>query len=147
MSALTRWTPSTPFFSRRFDRLFDDFLSDLPSRLGESVERDAWLPAVDIREAEDAIFLDAELPGVEKGDVEVSVENNRLTLTGERKFENEEKRENYHRIERGYGHFSRSFTLPSAVDREKVEAKFKNGVLTVRLPKSELAKARRIEIN
>lgn len=149
MSALTRWTPAANLLAPRFNRLFEELFSDVPNRfLGDTLmERGTWMPAVDIRETENAIELDAELPGLTKKDIELSVENNVLTLSGERRFENEENRDSYHRVERGYGKFTRSFTLQGTVDREKVQAKFKDGVLTIHLPKTEMAKARRIEIN
>lgn len=149
MNALTRWNPTSNLLSPRFNRLFEEIFSDAPSRFfGDTLmERGTWMPAVDIRETETAIELDAELPGLSKKDIELSVENNVLTLSGERRFENEENRDNYHRVERGYGKFTRSFTLSGTVDREKVQAKFKDGVLTIHLPKIETAKARRIEIN
>jgi HSP20 family protein len=148
MSALTRWNPNAAMLGPRFNRLFEDLFTEMPARfLNESVERGNWMPAVDVRENEDAIVLEAELPGMTKKDIELSVENNVLTMSGERRFENEENRESYHRIERGYGRFTRAFTLSSTVDREKVVAKFKDGVLSIHLPKTEVAKARRIEIN
>lgn len=148
MNALNRWNSPSTVVSPRFSRLFDELFSDTPSRfLGDTtLDRGSWLPAVDVRETENEIVLDVELPGLTKKDIEVSIENNVLTLSGERRFENEQNRDSFHRVERGYGKFTRSFTLSSTVDREKVEAKFNDGVLTIRVPKSETAKARRIEI-
>jgi HSP20 family protein len=107
----------------------------------------AWAPAVDIFETENSIILKAELPGVEPNDVEVRVEDNTLYLKGERKFEKETKEENYHRIERSYGSFARSFTLPNSIDAEKVAAEYKDGLLTLTLPKHEEAKPKTIKIN
>jgi HSP20 family protein len=107
-----------------------------------------WVPAVDIFENEKKeLVLKAELPEVKKEDVSVTVENNTLTLSGERKFDSEVKKEHYHRIERAYGSFSRSFSLPATVDTGKIAADFKNGVLTVRLPFREEAKPRSISID
>jgi HSP20 family protein len=101
---------------------------------------------VDIFENEGNLVLKAELPGIEPKDVDVRVENNVLTLRGERKFENEVKREQYHRVERAYGTFSRSFTLPNVVDTDKIKAEFKDGVLRVTLPQREEAKPKQITI-
>lgn len=107
----------------------------------------SWVPAVDIFENEKKeLVLKAELPDVKREDVSVTVENNTLTLSGERKFDGEVAREQYHRIERAYGAFSRSFSLPATVDTTKVAAEFKNGVLTVRLPFREEARPRSVNI-
>ena len=105
-----------------------------------------WTPAVDVAENENSLILKADLPGVEQNDIAINLENGTLTLKGERKFEKTEDKEGYHRIERGYGAFARSFTLPDSVDAEHVKADFKNGVLTVTLPKKELAKPRAIKV-
>ena len=120
-------------------RLFDERLY----RNGESV---GWTPAVDIYEDDEGVTLRFELAGVEPKDVDIRFENGVLTLRGERKLEKEEKRENYHRVERSYGTFTRSFTLPGTVDAEKIRAESKNGVLTVSLPKKAEAKPRAIEV-
>jgi HSP20 family protein len=107
-----------------------------------------WVPAVDIFQNEKKeLVLKAELPDVGKEDVSVTVENNTLTLSGERKFDNEVKKEHYHRLERSYGSFSRSFSLPTTVDSAKIAAEFKHGVLTIRLPFREEAKPRSIAID
>jgi HSP20 family protein len=107
-----------------------------------------WVPAVDIFENEKKeLVLKADLPDVKKEDVAVTVENNTLTLSGERKFDTEVKRDHYHRIERSYGNFSRSFSLPATVDSGRIGAEFKNGVLTIRLPFREEAKPRSINID
>jgi HSP20 family protein len=107
----------------------------------------SWAPAVDILEQDGNIVLKAELPGVDPKDVEVRVENNTLTLRGERRFDNETKRENYHRVERSYGTFTRSFSLPNVVDTEKIKAEYRDGVLNVTLPTKEEAKPKQISIN
>ena len=107
-----------------------------------------WVPAVDIFENEKKeLVLKAELPDIKKEDVSVTVENSTLTLSGERKFDVEVKKDHYHRIERSYGSFSRSFSLPAPVDSGKIAAEFKNGVLTIRLPFREEAKPRSIAID
>jgi HSP20 family protein len=107
----------------------------------------SWAPAVDIYEKDGNIVLKAELPGLDPKDVDVRVENNVLTLRGERRFDNEVKRDNYHRVERAYGTFTRSFTLPNVVDTGNIKADFKDGLLHVVLPKKEEAKQRQIQIN
>jgi HSP20 family protein len=103
-------------------------------------------PAVDVREENDAVVVEAELPGMKAEDVNVSLEGNLLTISGERKFEHEKEEEGYRRIERSYGSFSRSFTLPDTVELERCEADMKGGVLKIRFPKSEKAQPRRIDV-
>lgn len=105
-----------------------------------------WSPSVDIREDQNSLVLEADLPGVKAEDFNLSIENYKLTLSGERKFEKEAKGENYHRVERSYGSFTRTFTLPSTVSVEDVKADFKDGVLQVTLPKREEVKARQINV-
>ena len=109
--------------------------------------RGAWVPAVDVEETDNSYLFSAELAGLGKDDVEITFEDNVLTLSGERKIEKDEENDNYHRIERSYGTFTRSFNLPSHVDSTKVEAKFDNGILTIEVPKSEQAKPQKIEIS
>lgn len=123
-------------FSLSMPRSFED----------EGFVRGAWNPSVDIFENKDQLVLEAELPGMKREDFELTIENNVITLRGERKFEKKEETDNYHRVERSYGAFSRSFTLPQSVSAENATADFKNGVLRVTLPKREEVKARRIEI-
>ncbi|MCU1289316.1 MAG: hspA 1 [Acidobacteria bacterium] len=106
----------------------------------------AWSPQVDIFENKDQIVLEAELPGMKPEDVNISIENNVLTLHGERKFEKKDENDNFHRVERSYGSFTRSFTLPPTVSSENAQAEFENGVLRLTLAKREEAKPRRIEI-
>ncbi|MGB5400706.1 MAG: Hsp20/alpha crystallin family protein, partial [Thermoanaerobaculia bacterium] len=115
-------------------------------RLGEDL-RNAWVPPVDVQETEDAYVFTAELPGMSKDDVSITLEDNLLTLSGERSLKEKEEGENFHRVERAYGSFSRSFSLPSQVDSSKVEASFKDGLLTVEIAKAEQAKPRKIEIH
>jgi len=106
----------------------------------------AWTPACDIYETEKAIVLKVELPGIKKEEVSVSIENNLLTIHGERKFQEETKRENYYRVERNYGEFFRSFTLPNYIEPAKILAEFKEGLLVLNLPKREEAKPKQVEI-
>lgn len=108
--------------------------------------RGAWSPNVDIYDDRERLIVEAELPGMKRDDFEVSVENNVLTLKGERKFEKKTDGDNYHRVERSYGSFTRQFTLPQTVTAEGASADFENGVLRVALPKREETKARKIEI-
>ncbi len=123
------------------------FSSNFPRSFGdEGIARGAWTPNVDILENKDEIVLEAELPGMNREDFELTIENNVLTLRGERRFEKKDETDNYHRVERAYGAFSRSFTLPQTVSAEGATAEYKNGVLRVVLHKREEVKARRIEI-
>jgi HSP20 family protein len=108
--------------------------------------RGAWSPSVDIYENKDQIVLEAELPGMRPENVDISIENNVLTIHGERKFEKKDEQDNFHRVERSYGSFTRSFTLPPTVTSDNVDASFDNGVLKLTLAKREEAKPRRIEI-
>jgi len=140
---VTRWTPSQQaVVAQPLFRLFDTFFNDA----GEDLATRTWTPPVDIQETDDAYRIHAELPGMTKDDIQITMENNVLRLSGERKFEKDTKQENYHRIERTYGAFSRSFALPNQVSSDKVEAKFENGVLSIVVPKAEQAKPRRISI-
>src|SRR2546423_15420061 len=112
----------------------------------EGIARGAWMPSVDIYENKDQIVIEAELPGMKREDFDLSFENNVITLRGERRFEKKDESDNYHRVERSYGSFTRSFTLPPTVSGEGIAAEYRNGVLRVTLPKPEEVKARRIEI-
>lgn len=135
--------PSIPTFRKELDRLFEDVFGPRTEQEGVLVQ---WYPAVDVKEDEKAFYVTADLPGIKKEDVDISIEGNRLCISGERSFESEEKKENYHFIERGYGKFSRSFTIPSAVDVDNIKATYKDGVLTVELPKKEEVKPRKVAI-
>src|SRR3989441_10415057 len=144
---LTRWEPLREMeeFQNRLSTLFGR-----PSRRTngrEEITLPEWTPLADITEDEKEYLIKAELPELRKEEVKVTVENGVLTISGERKFEQEEKKKKYHRVERGYGTFVRSFTLPDDSDANRVKAEFKNGLLTVRLPKSERAKPKQIEVN
>lgn len=124
------------------------FTGGRPVLLGqEEMANGAWVPSVDIFEDKEKLTLEAELPGMKREDFEISVENNVITLSGERKFEKRTEGDNYHRVERSYGSFTRSFTLPQTVTADGATAEFENGVLRVSLPKREETKARKIEIS
>jgi len=123
------------------NRLHDHFLS------GRGLAKQAFQVAVDIREEDDAFYVDAEVPGLAAEDVKVDVEKNVLTLSGERKVEKEESEGTYRRVERQYGSFTRSFTLPETVDTENISADLKEGVLALRLPKKEAPTPRKISVN
>jgi len=124
------------------------FTSSLPRDFSrEELASGGWSPSVDIYENENEIVLEAELPGMKREDFELSIENNIITLKGKREFEKKEEGDNYHRVERAYGTFTRSFSLPRSVSAEETKADFKNGVLRVSLPKREEARARRIEVS
>jgi HSP20 family protein len=112
----------------------------------QALGRGVWTPQVDIYETKDQILLDAELPGMNKEDIHLTFENNVLTLSGERRFEKDVEGQNYHRVERSYGSFTRSFTLPNTVSWEGITAEYRNGVLHLSLQKKEEVKARQIEI-
>lgn len=130
----------------RMNRLFNDVHGH--ARRDDEVlgTRGSWVPAVDIYEHEGALVMKAELPDMQRDDIDVSVENQTLTLRGERRLESDVKQESFHRIERAYGGFSRAFTLPATVDASQISAEYKNGVLTVRLPFREEAKPRSIKV-
>lgn len=150
-NSLTRF-PRTAVFGEPLFRNLDQLLSDdifrpFGALSREGLRTDAWLPAVDIRETEESFEFTAELPGLTKDNVNITVENKVLTLTGERKWEDEENKNSYHRVERAYGSFSRSFTLPGTVNPDKVEAKFDNGLLTISVLKADEIKPRQIEIH
>jgi len=139
--SLIRWDPFREF-------------STLPRRFGGFFDKDwevpmsttAWSPSVDVFENQNEVVFTAELPGMNAKDIDVKLENNVLTLKGERHFEKETKEENYHRVERAYGNFSRAFTLPTAVNADKITAEYKDGILKIVLPKKEETKAKPIKI-
>ena len=144
--AIVRFDPfrNLHTFEDRMNRLFDQ--SFAPQARGEE-NLTAWAPAVDIYETEKEIVLKADLPGVKLSDVDIRVENNTLTVRGERNFETEVKEDNYTRVERSYGAFSRSFALPSSVDADKISAGYENGVLQLTMPKREEARPKQIKVN
>lgn len=152
--SLIRWNPThdverwpADFFGiqRDINRLFDSFFrSTMP--LEETMATTYFAPAVDIAEQDNEFVVKVELPGVAKEDVKISLESNVLTIKGEKRQEKEEKNKNFHRVERSYGTFQRSFTLPSTVKNDKIDAVFNNGILSIALPKSEEAKPKQIEV-
>lgn len=127
------------------NRLFEEAFSPVLAR--EGTWSRSWEPAVDIYETDEEILLKAEVPGIGKDQVSIEVKEGVLTLSGERKFEKEVNEEQYHRVERSYGAFHRTFTLPSSVDAERVNASLRDGVLEIRLPKREEAKPRQIAVH
>jgi HSP20 family protein len=145
--AIVRWEPFRDLLAtqREFDRLFREAFS--PAFGEGEVSTRTWAPPVDIYETGDTLVLKAELPGVNPDGVEIRVEENTLYLKGERKFEKEVKEQNYHRVERSYGTFTRTFSLPNSIDADKVVAAYKDGVLTLTMPKKEEAKPKTIKIN
>jgi len=145
MKHLTPWDPFRNLLSLqdRMNRLFDETISRGDT---EGMKYGAWSPAVDIYETETDIVLSAEIPGMDASDVDVEVNENTLTLKGERKMEKDVKEESFHRVERAYGAFMRSFTLPSSVDQEKITANYSKGVLEIRIPKAK-AKAKKTRID
>jgi HSP20 family protein len=145
--ALIRWEPAREVNSLQseMNRLFNTFLGDAPAGEGGDFRR--WVPAMDLVETEDQFVLRADLPGMSEHDVSIELENNVLTVSGERKSEHEERREGYHRVERASGRFSRTLTLPEGVDPEAIQASFDRGVLEVRIAKPEERKPRRVAIS
>src|SRR5882672_9463886 len=145
--AVIRWDPFRDMnvLQDRMNRLFED--AGHGWRNSEPSATTNWSPAVDIFETEGEIVVKAELPGMDRKDISLNLENNVLTLKGERRFEKETNEENYHRIERSYGGFSRAFSIPASVDEEKIRADYKNGVLTIALPKKEQSKPKEIRIS
>lgn len=124
------------------------FTGALPAQISrEEMLNGSWMPSVDIFENKENLILEADLPGMTRDDFDLTIENNVITLKGERRFEKKAEGDNYHRVERAYGSFTRSFTLPQTVKAEGATADFKNGILLVTLPKREESKARRIEIS
>ena len=148
MSSITRWDPF---------RELDDLQNRLSTMFGRApVKKDGdnrealtvaeWAPLVDIVEDDKNYVIKAELPGIKKEEIKVGVQNDVLTISGERKYEKEEKDKKFHRIERAYGSFARSFTIPEDSDGEKVSAEFKDGILRVHLPKTEKVKPKQVEV-
>jgi HSP20 family protein len=144
--AVVRWDPFRDLnvLQDRMNRLFEDAGSNW--RGDEASATTSWSPAVDIFETEAEIVVKAELPGMDRKDITLNLEKNVLTLKGERRFQKETKEDNYHRIERSYGGFSRSFSIPATVDDERINAEYKDGVLKIVLPKKEQVKPKQIRI-
>src|SRR5271168_1047497 len=147
MTLVTRFDPFREFVTLqdRMNRLLRDQRG--PEGHDESLTATAFAPPVDVYEDEHSTTLKIEVPGIDEKDIDVRIENNTLTVHGERKFEKEEKEENYRRVERQYGSFTRSFTLPTTVDAEKVSANYDKGILKISLPKKAEAKPKQIKVN
>src|SRR5579859_110701 len=145
--ALIRWEPVRELntIQNEMNRLFNTFF-DTPAPAGGTTLR-RWIPAMDLLETEDDFVLRADLPGLSEGDVNIELEDNVLTISGQRKAEHEENKEGYYRVERSWGSFSRSLTLPEGVNAEAVKAAFDRGVLEVRIPKPEQRKPRKVAIS
>jgi HSP20 family protein len=148
---MTRWGFGFPMSSglqslqRDMNRMFDEFFrGDVLA--DESFFAKDWSPAVDVVENNDNFILRAEIPGMNKDDVKITLENNLLTIRGEKKNEAEKKEGNYHRVERSYGSFERSFTIPGTIKTDNIDAQYKDGVLTLTLPKAEEAKPKLIDV-
>lgn len=150
---LMRWSPVRDLptlpsdvltMQREINRMFDSFFRGSGSE--EGLRMPSWDPAVDVAENDTAYIVRVELPGVTRNDVKIVVQDRQLTIRGEKKQEKEQKGAEYHRVERSYGAFQRSFTLPSGVHADKIDATFTDGVLTVRLPKADEARAKEIEV-
>ena len=147
MTLLTRWDPFREFVTLqdRMNRLFRDSFG--PEGREEALTSTTFAPPVDVYEDEHNVTLKIEVPGIEEKDIDVRIENNTLTVHGERKFEKEEKEENYRRVERQYGSFTRTFTLPNTVEQESVQADYDKGVLKIKLAKKAEAKPKQIKVN
>ncbi len=145
MTVLTRWDPFREFstLQDRMNRMFRDSYGDREEALTTST----FAPPVDVYEDEHNVTLKIEVPGIDEKDLDVRVENNTLTVHGERKFEKEEKEENFRRVERQYGSFTRSFTLPNTVDSDSIQANYEKGILKLQLAKKAEAKPKQIKVN
>jgi len=144
--AIIRWDPFRDLITLRekMNRLFEEAFTSRGEE--KDLVASTWAPSVDIYETENALVLSAEVPGIDEKDIEIKIEDNTLTLKGERKFEKETKEENYHRIERAYGSFYRSFTLPHYIDQDNIKAEHENGVLKITMPKKPELKPRKVKI-
>jgi HSP20 family protein len=149
MVMLTRWNPTTDGanLARRMENLFDEMVGRGLWRTSEERPlRGSWVPAINILERQDAMVITADLPGLKAEDVDVTVEEGTLSIRGERRLEEASEGETYHRVERLYGVFERSFTLPNSVDVDKIDARFSNGEMVLTLPKREESKPRSVKI-
>ena len=147
MTVITRWDPFREFTTvqDRLNRLFRDSYGS--EDRDETLANSGFAPAVDVYEDEHNVTLKVQVPGIDEKDIDIRIENSTLTVHGERKFEKEEKEENFRRVESSYGSFTRSFTLPTTVDAEKVTADYSKGVLKITLPKKAEAKPKQIKVN
>ena len=142
---IMRWDPFKELSTLRdqIDRLFDSFFGRVPSL----IEREsAWVPAINLEETEDSYVVQAELPGLKKNEIKVAITEDSITISGERKIAKEEKGKTYHRVEIAYGKFQRMLPLPGEIIPEKAKATYKDGILTIKLPKSEKAKVKEVEV-
>ena len=146
--AVVRWDPTRELDSLQgeMNRLFSSFFDAPAKTKGGNGATRRWIPSMDLVETQDQFVLKADLPGMSEGDVNVELENNVLTISGERKTEQEEQQEGYYRLERATGAFARSLSLPEGIDADAVAADFDNGVLTVRIPKPAQVKPRKVKI-
>jgi HSP20 family protein len=144
--AIIRWDPFRDIITLRekMNRLFEDAVTARGDE--KDMISSTWTPSVDIYETENSIVLTAEVPGVDENNIEIKIEDNTLALNGERIFEKETSEENYHRIERSYGSFYRSFTIPRNVDQEKIKAEHDNGVLRITMPKKPDSKPKTVKV-
>lgn len=133
--------PETDLFGKRFSDIMDEFFNDAVAN-----RRNSFSPGIDISETEKQFVIDVEIPGIDKKDIDLNIENNRLTISGERKFEKTEDDKQYHRVETRYGTFSRSFQLPENVNADSIKASYKDGILNVSIDKSEEKLKKQIEI-
>jgi len=145
---LVKWSPwrEMPALYNRFNRLFDDPFFRV-GQMDDDAGMGMWNPAVDLYEKDDHFMIKAELPGVNKDDIKIDLQDQLLTLSGERTYDNEVKEENYYRRERSYGKFQRAFTLPADVDSDKIKAEFKDGLLQIEVPKPEEKKAKQVTVH
>lgn len=134
--------PENDLMSKRFSDIMDEFFNDVVSK-----RRDNFVPSIDVSETEDKFLIAAELPGMKKDDINISLENGRLSINGERQFEKEDEGKTYHRVETRYGSFSRSFQLPDNVDEESINATYEDGLLNITINKSENKVKKQIEIS
>jgi HSP20 family protein len=143
-ATVTRYSPLRDLMSvnERLNRMFDEAFDARSNNL----EYGQWAPAVDLKEEGGQFVLKADMPGMKREDIDIQVENNLLTISGERRFEEDERREDYHRIERAYGKFVRTFTLSTRVKADAITASYKDGILTVEIPKAEESKPKKIAI-
>ena len=149
MTVLTRWQPFREVTSlqERVNQLFNDVFSDIDSPDRSSLNSLSFAPRRDVYEEDDRIVLEMEVPGIKEEDVHLTLEGNTLSISGERKIENNRKPDRYQRVERYYGSFSRTFTLPASVDPDSVDAKYEHGILHVSMAKKANARPRQIKVN
>jgi HSP20 family protein len=152
MTTMTRFVPfrspldGVAVLQNRLNSIFNDFANSTGEPQNESLSAGSFIPPVDIYEDANRLLLKLEVPGIPQEDLQINLENQTLTVRGERKFVSDEKEENFHRIERRYGSFTRSFTLPATIETESVQANYENGVLSIALSKKEAAKPKQVKI-